>query len=184
MTARRRSREDADSPIPSRSQRRRDYLALHALGESLVGLGAGHLARLPLTEALRAAVREARRLEGGAYRRQMRYIARLISRDDPQALRSAMEYVSDSGPAAGARRRRREACCERLLAGGDDAIQALIEEHPGADRQRLRRLVRAVRAKRAQGEEGGREARSLLALLRELDIAALPQASRAVDDEP
>ena len=69
----------------SRSQRRREYLALHALGEELVRLSPGHLARMPLAEPLRVAVQQARRLEGGAYRRHLRYIAKLVSRGDPEA---------------------------------------------------------------------------------------------------
>ena len=173
----------SDDPDKSRSQRRREYLTLHDLGEALVRLSPGHLARMPLVEALRAAVQEARRLEGSAYRRQLRYVARLLSRGDPGAVRAAMEYVSESGPAAGARRRRLEARRDQLLAGGDEAIQALIEEHPDADRPRLRRMVRGARAERAAGEAGGREARAIVAYLRELDLAALSRSVPAADEE-
>ena len=168
----------------SRSQRRRDYLAVQQLGEALVHLSPGHLARMPLEEALRGAVQDARRHEGSAYRRQLRYIARLLVHGDPEAVRSAMEYVSDSGPAAGARRRRLEARRDRLLAGGDEAIQELIEEHPGAERQRLRRMVRGARAERDAGEEGGREARALAAYLRELGLSALSRSMLRADEGP
>ena len=119
-----------------------------------MNLSPGHLSRMPLEEALRVAVEEARRLEGGAYRRHLRYIARLLKRGDPEALRSAMEHVMDSGPAAGARRRRLEARRDRLLSGGDEAIQELIEEFPLSDRQRVRRMVRGARAEHDAGGEG------------------------------
>ena len=170
-------------PVKSRSQRRRDYLAVQELGESLVRLSPGHFARMPLEEALRVAVVEARRLEGSAYRRHLRHIARLLAHGDPEAIRTAMEYVSDSGPAAGARRRRQEARRDRLLAGGDEAIQELIEEHPGAERQRLRRMVRGAHAERDAGEEGGREARALVAYLRELELNALSRSAPSSDEE-
>ena len=172
-----------DDPVKSRSQRRRDYLTLHALGEALVGLSPGHLARMPLAEPLRTAVQEARRLDGSAYRRHLRHVARLVERSHPEAIRAAMEYVLESGPAAGARRRRLEARCDRLLAEGDEAIQALMEESPGADRQRVRRMVRGARAEREAGEEGGRDARALIAYLRELDFAALSHSIPSVDEE-
>ena len=167
----------SDDTLKSRSQRRRDHLALHVLGEALVRASPGHLARMPLTEPLRAAVSEARRLDGGTYRRQLRYIARLLSHDDPQALKAALELVSDTGPAAGGRRRRLQARRDRLLAGGDEAIQALLEESPGADRQRLRRMVRKARG----GDE--REAGALVAYLRELDLAALSRSAGSADDD-
>ena len=171
-------------PDKSRSQRRRDHLAVQKLGEALVHLSPGHFARMPLEETLRGAVQDARRLEGSAYRRQLRYIARLLGRGDPEAVRSAMEYVSESGPAAGARRRRGEARCDLLLAGGDEAIQELIEAHPGAERQRLRRMVRGARTERDAGEQGGREARALAAYLRELELSALSRSIPSADEEP
>ena len=171
-----------EDPDRSRSQRRRDYLALHALGEALVRLSPGHLARMPLAEALRSAVMEARRLEGSAYQRQLRYVARLVSEGDPEAIRFGMEYVSGSGPAAGARRWHLEARRERLVAGGDAAVQALMEECPDADRQRLRRMVRGARAERKRGEEGGRDARALIAYLRELDLAAFARTASSPDE--
>ena len=167
----------------SRSQRRREYLELHALGEALVNLSPGHFARMPLDESLRAAVVEARRLEGGAFRRQLRLVARLVSRSDADSIRAAMDFVSDAGPAAGARRRLLEARRDRLLEGGDDAIQALIEEHPEADRPRLRRLVRAARAERDAGDAGGRASRALVAYLRELDFSAMTRNPSVTPDE-
>ena len=167
--------------IESRSQRRRDYLAVQALGETLVYLSPGHLDRLPLPEALRDAVLEARRLEGSAGRRQLRFIARLLSRSDPDAIRAAMHFVSDSGPAAGARRRRLEVRRDQLVEGGDEAIQALVESHPGADRQRLRRMVRAARAEREKGGSD-RRSRTLVAYLRELDLAELSRSAAAAGD--
>ena len=156
---------------------------MHALGEALARMSPRHLERLPLPGTLRAAVLEARRLEGRAGRRQLRFLARLLSRSDPDALRAAMEFVSDSGPAAGARRRRLEARRDRLVEEGDAAIQALVESRPDADRQRLRRMVREARAER---ERGGPDthARALVAYLRELDLAALSLSAGPAGDEP
>ena len=167
----------------SRSQRRREYLELHAVGEALVRLSPGHFARMPLDESLRAAVVEARRLDGGAYRRQLRLVARLVSRGDAESIRAAMDFVSDAGPAAGARRRLLEARRDRLLEGGDDAIQALIEERPEADRPRLRRLVREARAERDAGDSGGRASRALVAYLRELEHSAMSRGFSPTPDE-
>lgn len=167
----------------SRSQRRREYLELHAVGEALVRLSPGHFARMPLDESLRAAVVEARRLDGSAYRRQLRLVARLVSRADAGSIRSAMDFVAEAGPAAGARRRLLEARRDRLLEGGDEAIQALIEEHTEADRPRLRRLVREARAERDAGDALGRASRALVAYLRELQHSALSRRYRSPPDE-
>lgn len=78
---------------PSRSQRKRDSSALQELGESLTRLSPASLARLPLSEDLRAALVEYRRLSSHeAKRRQMQYLGRLMREvPDPQALADAVE---------------------------------------------------------------------------------------------
>ena len=55
---------------------------------------------------------------------------------------------------------------DRLVAGGDADLQAFIEEHPAADRQRLRTLLRQARG------EGKGAAKALKAVFQELKAAA------------
>ena len=83
-----------DETKPSKSARKRAYLALQQLGEELVTLRESELQALPLDEDLREAVMEARRIKAhGALRRQKQYIGKLMGRVDPEPIREALKRL-------------------------------------------------------------------------------------------
>ena len=76
---------------PSKSQRKRDALALQELGETLVTLKPTQLDKMPLPEELREAVLAARQMnQRGARKRQLQYIGRLMRQIDPEPIRAAL----------------------------------------------------------------------------------------------
>ena len=76
---------------PSKSARKREYLALQKLGEELTTLKESDLDSLPLGDNLRDAVMEARQIKAhGALRRQKQYIGKLMRHIDPEPLRAEM----------------------------------------------------------------------------------------------
>ena len=76
---------------PSKSARKREYLALQKLGEELITLKLNELEALPLDENLLEAVMEARQIKAhGALRRQKQYIGKLMRHIDPQPLIAAL----------------------------------------------------------------------------------------------
>lgn len=80
-----------DETKPSKSARKRAYLALQKLGEELITLRESDLQAMPLDEELRDAVLEARRIKAhGALRRQKQYIGKLMGRIDPEPIREAL----------------------------------------------------------------------------------------------
>ncbi len=79
---------------PSKSARKREYLALQKLGEELLTLRKADLLAIELDEDLREAVLEARQIKSrGALRRQKQYIGKLMRRIDPEPLRTALAKV-------------------------------------------------------------------------------------------
>lgn len=71
----------ANTDKPSKSARKREHLALQALGEALIRLGPSELDRLPLAERLKEAVLEARDMRSrGALRRQRQLIGKLMGK--------------------------------------------------------------------------------------------------------
>ena len=84
-----------DETKPSKSARKRAYLALQKLGEELITLRETDLQTVPLDEDLMEAVVEARRIKKhGALRRQKQYIGKLMGRlDDPEPIRQALERL-------------------------------------------------------------------------------------------
>jgi len=80
-----------DDLKPSKSARKREYLALQKLGEELITLKESELEALPLDDNLREAVMEARQMKAhGALRRQKQYIGKLMRHVDPEPIRAEM----------------------------------------------------------------------------------------------
>jgi len=76
---------------PSKSARKREYLALQKLGEELLTLRESELLDIALDEDLLEAVLEARQIRShGALRRQKQYIGKLMRHIDPEPLRAAL----------------------------------------------------------------------------------------------
>jgi ribosome-associated protein len=159
--------QDPDGPErPSRSARKRAAEAAQSLGERLVGLPEPVLATLPLPDALREAIVEARALRSrGALVRQRQYIGKLMRELDVQPILDALGARSRIDAADSERFRRIERWRDRLLAEGANGLDALLEAHPSAERARLESLVAAARAPLAT--EAARTA-ATRALFREL----------------
>jgi ribosome-associated protein len=76
---------------PSKSARKREYLALQQLGEELLTLKKPDLLGMQLDDELLDAVLEARRIKAhGALRRQKQYIGKLMRDIDPAPIRAAL----------------------------------------------------------------------------------------------
>lgn len=138
--------ESGDYLAPSRSAQRRAALDVLALGQKLSGLSDAQLARLPIPEQLLPHIVETRRITSHvAHKRQLAFLAKQMRREDEatlDAIRDALDEHGDSARRETALLHRIEALRERLLEDGDVALAELLDEHPQADRQRLRQLAR------------------------------------------
>lgn len=156
---------------PSRSEQRRAALDVLALGEKLAALTPTQLARLPVPESLLPHIADARRITAHvARKRQVAFLAKQMRREDDatlDAIRDALDAGGEAARRETAAMHRIEAWRERLLAEGDAALSELLEAHPSADRQHLRRLVRAAGEERARNKPP-RAFRELFRELREL----------------
>ncbi len=139
--------DDEPPPRESRGDKKRRAEQLERLGESLVKLPPGKLARVPMPDDLDAAVHEARRIldkgAHGGYRRQVQFIGRIMRTLDAQPIADALERMKSEDAPSSAAFRAAERWRDRLMAEGDAALEALVQEKPDADRTRLRQLVRA-----------------------------------------
>ncbi|GIX35521.1 MAG: UPF0307 protein [Lysobacteraceae bacterium] len=166
---------------PSRSQRKRDAEAVLELAAEIVALPQARLERLPMTDAIRAAVEETRRIRSHiAHKRQLHYLAKLMRREDEdwlQAVRAELGQDRQQARQEAARLHRIEQWRERLLDEGDAALGALAAAHPGIDRHRVRQLVRRAQEERLENRPP-RAFRELFQLLRQA-LAESPQEQDA-----
>ena len=106
-----------------------------------------------------------------AHKRQLQFLAKQMRRQDDEtleAIRDAMDEGGDAARRETALLHRAEQWRDRLLSDGDAALADLLEEHPQADRQRLRTLLRNAAEEKAKNKpprayrELFREVRTLL----------------------
>lgn len=159
---------------PTRSQQRRDALAVLELAGQLVELAPTKLARLELPDDVRDEIANVRRITShGARKRQLAYLAKLMRNHEGDAfaaVRAALGENRDRQRQEAAALHRLEALRAQLLGTeGDAALTALIADHPALDRQHLRALVRQSRVEQATPNKPPRATRELFQVLKTLD---------------
>ncbi|MGH8173510.1 MAG: ribosome biogenesis factor YjgA [Rhodanobacteraceae bacterium] len=167
-----RQRDVPDDPLPpSRSQQRREALAIFELAEALAALSESQLAHVPLDDTLREEVRRTRVVTSHiARKRQTQFLAkqlRKLGEEELDPIRAALEHDRTQAHHDTAELHRLEAWRDRLIAEGDAALDDLLALHPAADRQHLRQLARNARAER-DGNKPLHAYRELFRALREL----------------
>lgn len=166
---------------PSRSQQRREALEVLELGEQLATLTDAQLQRLPIPESLLPHILDTRRITAHiARKRQLAFLAKQMRREDEAtlaAIRDALHAQGEGARREAAAMHRVEAWRERLLAEGDQALAALLDAHPDADRQRLRQLVRNAQQERLKNKPP----HAYRELFRELRALLLPAGDEQAD---
>ncbi len=171
---------------PSRGAAKREALAVRDLGAELSALGASERAKMPLPDDVRAALAELDRISArGARKRQLGYVAKRMRRIDVAPIEAALDALRQEARSATLDHHRVEMWRDRLLGDGPgetpkDALTAFLDEHPGADRQGLRRLQGSALAERAASPpRPPRAARELFRSVR--DVLAAERAAGQED---
>ncbi|MBX3614318.1 MAG: DUF615 domain-containing protein [Burkholderiaceae bacterium] len=148
-----RPRDPVRAEEPSKSQRKRDMLALQALGESLLSVADDRLERLPVTPELIDAVRMARSIRAHeGRRRQLQYVGRLMRDIDADALRKALADETREHRVATAVLHAAERWRERMIAD-DQVLRNWLEQYPDT-REGVEPLVPRARHELASGAAG------------------------------
>lgn len=162
---------DADDG-PSRTQQRREALAMLAFATQLVDLQPTRLAKLDLPEDVRREVDTTRRITAhGAHKRQLAYLAKIMRRHDADAFAAVHAELGDNREkqrTETAAMHRLESMRERLIADDQAALPELIAAHPQLDRQHLRSLIRQARLEKANPDKPPRAYREIFQLLKDL----------------
>ncbi|UTA48813.1 DUF615 domain-containing protein [Simiduia sp. 21SJ11W-1] len=156
----------------SRTQIKKEMLALQALGAKLCELNKERLAKIPLPDLLRNAIVEMGRIKThNAKRRHMQFIGRLMREADHEAIEEAYNALTQVSEQHVQQQHLAERWRDRMLAEGDDAINAFLLDFPAADRQQLRQLARAAKQEAAKSKPPA-SARKLFRCLRDSIVGA------------
>lgn len=160
--------DDFDDRPPSKSARKREMHALQDLGTALVELPDGELKTIPLDDELADAIAVARRIKDfTGKRRQLQFIGKLMRKLDTTAIEAAYNDLQNGQQQRNQHFHRLEQLRDQLLAEGVEAMAAVLEIYPHADRQHLRQLIIAAEKEQKAGQPPA-AARKLFKYLREL----------------
>jgi ribosome-associated protein len=156
---------------PTRTQQRRDALAVLAFASQLAELPPSKLARANLPEDVLREIDNLKRITSHiARKRQLGFLAKVMRRHEDEVFDGARALLGENREQQRketAAMHRLEALRERLLEN-DDTLQELIDQHPHVDRQHLRSLVRQARIER-DGNKSPRAYREIFQLLKTLN---------------
>jgi len=158
-----------DEELISKSELKREMLALQSLGERLVKLKPALWAQFNFSPVMLAALEESRRIKShNAMRRHLRRLGKLLQTEDAELVaklfsRMDNEQLQDTGHF-----HRLERWRDRLVGEGDKILGELLDVCPNADRQQLRQLIRSAQ-KELREHRAPAAQRKLFRYLRELD---------------
>lgn len=114
---------------PSKSARKREFLALQDLGEQLIGLTSGQLATVGLDDALLRAILDAKHIKShSALRRQKQLIGKLMRGVDPEPIRLALARFGSQDRLDKSVFQSAESWRDRITAEGRAGLQAFYAE--------------------------------------------------------
>lgn len=139
---------------PSKSALKRQMTALQKVGEQLVALSPRELKTIPIEDdALQRAIAEAQRIRSNsAKKRHLQYIGKLMRKLDATAIETALAELYQRQRGETDAFHEIECLRDQLIEEGPDAVQAIVERFPDADRQHLRQLLRQHQREAAGGK--------------------------------
>jgi ribosome-associated protein len=152
--------------LVSKSQLKRDSLALQDLGKKLSTLNAEQLDTMPLNEKLRDAINLAQKIshKRGALKRHYQFIGKLLRSINTESIMQAVAEIEQSHNSTVQSFKALEHWRDQILENGDDVIQQYCEQHEQTDRQKLRQIWRNYQ----QAKDENKKTRFSRQLFREL----------------
>ncbi|WP_394753477.1 ribosome biogenesis factor YjgA [Crenothrix sp.] len=144
---------------PNKTLIKKEIGVLFKLAEEMSVLSAAHLKSLELPEKIHNAVVEVSVMKlNGARKRLLKFIAGQLHKMDVDPILERLARIKTQSAHVVREHHITERWRDRLINDGNDALAELMEEHPQADRQKLRHLVRSAQ--------------------KEAELAAPPKSSR------
>ena len=152
----------------SKSQVKRELKAIRKLGTRLTTLNDSQLRKLLLSDKLRAAVEESRRIGSfNARKRHISYIAKLLRDEQIEIIEDFFRHLDGLHSEKTAIFHQLECWRDRMIENDHCAITEFVTAYPQANRQHLNQLVRnAIKEKAA--EKPPAASRKLFRYLREV----------------
>lgn len=159
---------DDFSDRKSKSQMKREMIALQELGEKLASLPIDKVQKMDILPELKEALFELKKMTSHeARRRHMQYIGVLMREADPEPIKKAVSDA-EAGSFKAARLFKKAENWRERLCDGDEALETeIIETYPGIDIQQFRQYVRNARKEKVK-QSGNKSSRALFRFIRDV----------------
>jgi len=153
---------------PNKTQIKKEFADLFALGEEISELSAVQVKSLELPENIHKSIIEVARMpHKGARKRLLKFIAAQLHKIEMEPVLEKLARIKNKSAHAVREHHIAERWRDRLIAEGDDALAELLDERPHADRQQLRQLLRNAQ-KEAAAAKPPKSSRDLYRLLKKI----------------
>ncbi|WP_027721418.1 ribosome biogenesis factor YjgA [Maridesulfovibrio zosterae] len=160
--------EEDDNLVPSRSQKKREMIALQGLAEKLMKLSPELVKKCGLPDYFIDEVIDAMSITAHeAKRRKVQYVGKLIRNIDTQPLKVFLEDIETGNRADNEKFHRIERWRDGLVEGDMSILETIMEEFPDADRQRIAQLSRNAKNEKKNAKPP-KSAKALFKALRAL----------------
>lgn len=141
---------DEEDDLKSKSQVKREMLALQKLGYDIANLTATQQSKIPLDSSLRAAIEQAPKIKtNSAKKRHYQYLGKLLRNSDYEAIQSAYNDVIEQSHQVARQHHVVERWRDELVSD-DEAMNNFLDAYPHTDRQNLRQLLRVIEKEKKQ----------------------------------
>lgn len=134
--------EQKEQEPKSKSQLKREMLALRQLGTKLVALSSTKLDQISLSEKLKEAILQAKTFRRSALSRQLKYIGGLILDEDHEKIQKQLIDIGRPHHQQVDAFHEVESWRDALLSGDEALLNELLQSFDNVDRQHLRQLIR------------------------------------------
>lgn len=152
----------------SKSQMKREMIALQELGEKLAEFPVERIQRMDILPELKEALLEMKKMTSKeAKRRQMQYVGALMRAADPEPIREAVADMEAGSYKSARLFKKAENWRDRLCEGDESLETEIIQTFPDMDVQQFRQAVRNARKEREK-QSGNRAYRILFRFIRDM----------------
>ncbi len=136
---------DLDAEIISKTQLKKDALALKKFGLELSQLSADKISQLPIEDVTKNSLLEYQKIATNlAKKRQLMFVGKCLRNEDQEKIRAFLNQQENSNLKAKVAQDPTQEIVQQLISGGNDAVEQLLSHHPALERQTLRQLTRNV----------------------------------------
>jgi len=160
--------DELEEELKSKTEIKREMHQLQDFAQSIIEMSKHQRSLLPLTEELKDAMIVADKIKNKheALRRHIRHTAKILLETDLEPIYQALDVVANKHQQNTAKFVRLETLRDELIEQGNEAVEELLAEFQGLERQKLKQLVRLA-AKEKKSEKIGKHYKNLFTYLKE-----------------